>query len=124
MCDHTYMDLHALLMNNSTTTRRTENAFERRRQSASACLFSSLSGVALSRTVVGTIIQPSQTPTTHGNNTRLELTIITIPSFSERLAIDVLSYCERSELVISRVHQFGLECRKNCDLFSAKFTWR
>ena len=34
----TYINLHALLMNNSTTTRRTENAFEKR-QSVSACLY-------------------------------------------------------------------------------------
>ena len=41
-------------MNNYTTTRRTENAFEKRRLPASVCLFSLESGVALSRTVLGT----------------------------------------------------------------------
>ena len=35
----TYINLHALLMNNSTTTRRTENAFEKRQLSVSACLY-------------------------------------------------------------------------------------
>ena len=61
---------------------------EKRRLSASACWSSIESDVALSRTVVGTtLIQPSQTPTTHDTNTRVELTIVTILSISERLAI-------------------------------------
>ena len=45
----------------------------------------------LSHTVVGTLIQPNQTPTTHDTNTRFKLTIVTILSFSERLAIANLS---------------------------------
>ena len=39
---------------NYTTTRRTENVFEKIRLPASACLFSLESGVALSRTVLRT----------------------------------------------------------------------
>ena len=46
---HKYIDLHALLMNKSKTTRRAENDFEKRRLSASACLFPLESGVALSK---------------------------------------------------------------------------
>ena len=48
---------------------------------ASACLFSLESGVAL-----------YQTPTTHDTNTRVKLTIVTILSFSERLAIAYISF--------------------------------
>ena len=48
--------------------------------------------MALSRAVVGTLIQPNQTPTTHDTNTRIKLTIVTILSFSERLAIANLSF--------------------------------
>ena len=47
--------------------------------------------MALSCTVVGTLIQLSQTPTTHDTNTRVKLTIFTILSFRERLAIANLS---------------------------------
>ena len=65
----TYVDFHALPMNNYTTTRRTENAFEERRLPASACLFSLESGVALSRALLMTTPvqyvkhQPHITPT-------------------------------------------------------------
>ena len=31
---------------------------------------------------------------------------------------------ERNELLICRVHQFGLECVKNCALQGAEFAWR
>ena len=89
-----YIDLHVLPMNNSTTTRRTENAFEKRRLPASACLFSlePYACVALSRTVVRTtLLQPNQTPITYGTNTGVELTVVTIPSISECLAIANLS---------------------------------
>ena len=41
-------------MNNYTTTRRTENAFEKRRLPASDCLFYLQSGVGLSRTALRT----------------------------------------------------------------------
>ena len=75
---------------NNTTTRRTENVFEKRRLRASACLFSLESGVALSRTVLRTT--PVQTPTTHYTNTCVKLTIVTHLSFSERIAIANLSY--------------------------------
>ena len=60
---------HALPMNNYTTTLRTENALEKRRLPASACLFSFQSGMALSRTLLRTTAvqqakhQPHITPT-------------------------------------------------------------
>ena len=38
-----------------------------------------------------TLIQPSQTPTTHDTKTRVKLTIVTILSISERLAIASLT---------------------------------
>ena len=51
-----------------------------------ACLFSLKSSVALSRTVVGTtLIQPSQTQTTHDINTRVKLAIVTILYINECL---------------------------------------
>ena len=70
------------------------NAPTKRRLLASARLFSLESGVALSRTVVGTtFIQPSQTPTPNDTNTRVKLTIVTFLSFSERLTIaNLLSF--------------------------------
>ena len=99
--------LHALPMNNNyATTRRTENAFEKRRLPASACvcLFSLESGVALSRTVLRTtLIQPGQTPTTQDINMHVKLKIVTLLSFSERLAIANLSFSffcvEKSQFV-------------------------
>ena len=67
----------------------------KRRLPASACLFSFLSGVALSRTVLRTTRvqyakhQPYITP-----NTCVKMTmIVTHLSFSERIAIATLSYC-------------------------------
>ena len=73
------------------------------------------SGMALSRTVVGTtLIQPSQTPTLHDTNTRLKWSIVTILSFSERLAIAIAnrsfyrvppySFTSFAKLVVVLVH--------------------
>ena len=63
------IDLHALPINNYTTTCRRENAFENRRLPASACLFSLQPGVALSRTVLRTTDIPVvQTFTPPWNN--------------------------------------------------------
>ena len=82
-------------MNNYTTTRPTENAFEEDELPASVCLFFLQPGVALSRTVLRTTPiqhQPHITPTTHyTNNTCVKLTIVTRLSFSERIAIANLS---------------------------------
>ena len=69
-------------------------ASEKKRLPASACLFSLESGVAFSRTVLGTTPvqqayhQPHITP-----NTCVKLTIVTHLSFSERIAISNLFYC-------------------------------
>ena len=63
-------------MNNYTTTRHTENAFEKRRLPASACLFTLEYGVELSRTTVSRTmpIQPSQTPiTSHDDSSLLSI---------------------------------------------------
>ena len=79
-------------MKHSTTTRHTDNAFEKRRLPALVGLFPLESGVALSRTVVEmTLIQTRQAPTTHDTNTRVKLTILTILSISECLVIANLS---------------------------------
>ena len=77
----------------STTTRRTENAFERRRLPASACLFSLESGVVLSRTLVRmTLVQSSQTSTKHDAMVWFKLKIDTNVPFSERVAIANISF--------------------------------
>ena len=82
----------------STKTRRKENIFEKRRLPASACLFSLESGVELSRTAVRTtLIQPSQTPTTHDAMTWFKLTMNTDVSFSERPVIANISSAHRSK---------------------------
>ena len=79
-----------------------------KRLPASACLFSLESGEALSRTVVRTaLIQPSEKPTTHDTNTRVELTIVTILSISERLAIANVS------LLIDYYANFGTVVTSN-----------
>ena len=86
---------HPLPMNNYTTTLRTENAFEKRRRPASACLFSVF--FTIRRGTLHYIIEDdgsstSQTPTTHDTNTCVKLTIVTDLSFSERIAIANLSF--------------------------------
>ena len=86
-----FIDLHALPMNNYTTTRRTENAFEKRRLPASVSLFSLESGVALSRIVLGTTPVQQAKHQPHITPAPAELTIVTRLSFSERIAIANLS---------------------------------
>ena len=80
-------------MSSYTTTRRIENAFEKRRLPASACFcFFLIRRGTLPYSVEDDASTISQTPTTHyTNNTCVKLTIITHLSVSERIAIANLS---------------------------------
>ena len=80
-------------MNNYTTTRSRENAFEKRRLPASDVLLTLQSAVALfAYKIEDDASTKSQTPTTYYTNTCIKLTIITYLSFSERIAIANLSF--------------------------------
>ena len=47
-----------------------------------------------------------------------------VPCYAKQLHIFSFFYCERSELLICRVYQFGLECIKNCALYGVEFARR
>ena len=80
-------------MNNYRTTRRTENAFEKRRLPACVSLFVffTVRRGTFPYSIEDDAYTTSQTPTTHYTNTWVKLTIVTHPSFSERIAIANLS---------------------------------
>ena len=98
-------------MNNYTTMRRTENAFEKIRLPAAACSFSLQPSVALSRTVLRKT--PITIPTTHYPNTCVKLTIVTHLSFSERIAIANLSFSHHVRRLFFQYRRKCQHCQIN-----------
>ena len=93
-------------MNKYTTTRRTENAFEKTTACVSLLVFFIIRLGTFPYSVEDDASTISQTPTTHYTNTCVKLTIVTHLSFSERIAIANLSSREFSRYVYDSVNFF------------------